>query len=70
MEILETISWVALGFVPMLAVLEIYDRLRRGRKKVLKVVGKIPTLIIALQKAKYFFPFRHSFFFQYLRFGS
>jgi hypothetical protein len=47
MEILETISWVALGFVPMLAVLEIYDRLRRGRKKVLKVVGKIPTLIIA-----------------------
>jgi hypothetical protein len=47
MEILESISWVALGFVPTLALLEIYDKLRRGRKKVLGVVGKVPTLITA-----------------------
>jgi hypothetical protein len=47
MEILESILWVALGFVPTLALLEIYDRLRKGRKKVVKVVGKIPTLITA-----------------------
>jgi hypothetical protein len=44
MEILESISWVALGFVPTLALQEIYDRLRKGRKK---VVGKVPTLIKA-----------------------
>jgi hypothetical protein len=48
MEILESSLWVASGFIPTLALLEIYDRLRRGRKKsVLKVVGKFPTLITA-----------------------
>jgi len=31
-----------LGFVPTLALLETYDRLRKGRKK---VVGKVPTLV-------------------------
>jgi hypothetical protein len=48
MEILESSLWMASGFIPTLALLEIYDRLRRGRKKsVLKVVGKFPTLITA-----------------------
>jgi hypothetical protein len=45
MEILESIAWVGLGFIPTLALLGIYDRLRRGRKKsVLKVVGKVPSI--------------------------
>jgi hypothetical protein len=48
MEILESISWIGLGFVPTLGLLEIYDRLRRGRlKSMLRVVGKVPTLIRA-----------------------
>jgi hypothetical protein len=48
MEIRESISWIGFGFVPTLAVLEIYDRLRRGRKKsVLKVKGGVATLITA-----------------------
>jgi hypothetical protein len=48
MEILESSLWVALGFVPTLALLEIYDRLRKeGKKSVVKVVGKFPTLITA-----------------------
>ena len=48
MEILESISWIGFGFVPTLAVLEIYDRLRIGRKKsVLKVKGGVATLITA-----------------------
>jgi len=43
MEILESISWLGLGFIPTLSLLETYDRLRRGRKKtVLRVVGKVP----------------------------
>jgi len=46
--ILESSLWVASGFIPTLALLEIYDRLRKGRKKsVVKVVGKFPTLITA-----------------------
>jgi hypothetical protein len=48
MEILESSLWVASGFIPTLVLLEIYDRLRKVRKKsVLKVVGKFPTLITA-----------------------
>jgi hypothetical protein len=43
MEILESISWVSLGFVPTLALFEISDRLRRGRKK--EVVAGTPTLV-------------------------
>jgi hypothetical protein len=40
MEALESISLIGLGFVPTLALLEIYERLRRGRKKsVVKVTG-------------------------------
>jgi hypothetical protein len=31
MEILESISWVALGFVPTLALLEIHDRILKRR---------------------------------------
>ena len=45
MEILEAIAWIALGFVPMLALLEMYDRLRGKKKTILRVVGKVPTLI-------------------------
>jgi hypothetical protein len=46
MEILESIWWIGLGFAPTLVLLEIYDRLRRGRKKsVQKVVGKVPPII-------------------------
>jgi hypothetical protein len=45
MEILESISWIGLGFLPTLALLEIYDRLTKGRKKsVLSVLGKGSTL--------------------------
>jgi hypothetical protein len=33
MEIFESTLWVALGFLPTLALLETYDRLRKGRKK-------------------------------------
>jgi hypothetical protein len=44
MEILESISWVALGFLPTLALLEIYDRLRRGRRKEI-LIAKVPTII-------------------------
>jgi hypothetical protein len=47
MEILESTLWIALGFVPTLALLEIYDRLRRGRKKDLPAVTvKVPALIM------------------------
>jgi hypothetical protein len=46
MEILESISWVSLGFVPTLALFEISDRLRRGRKKeVVAGTPKVPTLV-------------------------
>ncbi len=45
MEIHQSIAWIALGFVPTLAILEMYDRLRGKRKTILRVVGKVPTLI-------------------------
>ena len=45
MEILQSIAWIALGFVLTLAMLEMYDRLRGKRKTILRVVGKVPTLI-------------------------
>jgi len=45
MEILDSISWVAVGFVPMLLLLETFDRLRIGRKKSVLKPGKVPTLI-------------------------
>jgi hypothetical protein len=48
MEIVETTLWIALGFVPTLALLEIYDRLRKGRMKDLPAVtAKVPALIKA-----------------------
>jgi hypothetical protein len=45
MEILESVSWIALGFVPTLLLLETYDRLRTGRKKSVLKVGKVPQLV-------------------------
>lgn len=53
MEILESISWVAIGFVPTLALLEIYEKIRKGRRKEIVsglvtngvLVKKVPTLI-------------------------
>jgi hypothetical protein len=53
MKIIESISWVAIGFVPTLALLEIYDKLRKGRSKEIVsglvtnggMVKKVPTLI-------------------------
>jgi hypothetical protein len=45
MEILESIAWIALGFVPTLALLGMYDRLRGKKKTILRVAGKVPTLI-------------------------
>jgi len=47
MEILELIAWITLGFVPTLALLEMYDRLRGKKKTILRVVGKVPTIITA-----------------------
>jgi hypothetical protein len=49
MEIIESISWVAIGFVPTLALLE----LRKGRRKEIvsglvtngRTAKKVPTLI-------------------------
>jgi len=40
MAIFESISWIGLGFVPTLALLEMYDRLRGRKKTILKMVGK------------------------------
>jgi hypothetical protein len=46
MEIVESTLWIFLGFVPTLALLEIYDRLRKGRKKdIPAVTAKVPALI-------------------------
>jgi hypothetical protein len=45
MEILESISWVAVGFVPTLLSLETYDRLRIGRKKSVLKPGKLLRLV-------------------------
>ena len=43
MVILESIALIALGFVPTLALLEMYDTLRGKKKTILRVVGKVPT---------------------------
>ena len=45
MEIIESILWIALGFVPTLLLLETYDRLRTGRRKSALKVGKVPTIL-------------------------
>lgn len=45
MEIFESVSWIALGFVPTLVLLETYDRLRTGRKKSVLKVGKVPSFV-------------------------
>jgi hypothetical protein len=46
MEIFESVLWVALGFLPTLALLETYDRLRKGRKKEIPAVtATVPGLI-------------------------
>jgi len=46
MEVVESTLWITLGFVPTLALLEIYDRLRKGRKKDLPAMtAKVPALI-------------------------
>jgi len=47
MEIIESVSWVALGFAPTLLILEIFDRLTRRRRKSTLRAGKVPTLITA-----------------------
>jgi len=42
MEIVESIAWVAVGFVPTLLLLETYDRLRRRVKKpIVKVTSPV-----------------------------
>jgi hypothetical protein len=47
MEILESTLWVALGFVPTLASLEIYDRLRkRTKKEISAVIVKAPVPVL------------------------
>jgi hypothetical protein len=45
MELLESISWVAVGFVPTLLLLETYARIRTGRKKSVLKPEKVPRLI-------------------------
>jgi len=45
MEIFEAISWLVLGFVPTLFLLETYDRLWKGRKKSVIELEKIPAQI-------------------------
>jgi hypothetical protein len=47
MEMIESVSWVALGFAPTLLILETYDRLTKGIRKSILRVGKVPTLITA-----------------------
>jgi len=44
MEIIESVSWVALGFVPTLLLLETFYRVRIGRKKSVPKIGKVPPL--------------------------
>jgi hypothetical protein len=44
MEIIESISWVALGFIPTLLLLETFYRLRIGRKKPALEVEEVPPL--------------------------
>ena len=45
MEIFESVSWIALGFIPTLLLLETYDRLRTGRKKSVLKVGEVPQVV-------------------------
>jgi hypothetical protein len=45
MEIIESISWVALGFIPTLLLFETFYRLRIGRKKPALKIEKVPPLI-------------------------
>jgi len=46
MEIFESALLVALVFLPILALLETYDRLRKGKKKEIPAVtAKVPGLI-------------------------
>ncbi|WP_255457512.1 hypothetical protein [Nitrososphaera sp. AFS] len=42
MEIIESVSWVALGFIPTLLLLETCYRVRIGRKK--SLLKKVPPL--------------------------
>jgi hypothetical protein len=44
MEIIESVSWIALGFIPTLLLLETFNRVRIGRKKSALKVGKVPPL--------------------------
>jgi len=47
MEILESVLWIALGFVPTLALLEIYDRVRkRTKKEIAAVMVKAPVPVL------------------------
>jgi len=45
MEMVESIAWVVLGFVPTLCLLEIYDRLSKGRKKSVPELEKVSAQI-------------------------
>jgi hypothetical protein len=47
MEIIESVSWIALGFAPTLLILETYDRLTRRIRKPILRAGKVPTLMTA-----------------------
>jgi hypothetical protein len=44
MEITESVSWVVLGFIPTLLLLETFYRLRIGRKKSVLKAGRMPPL--------------------------
>lgn len=46
MEIIESVSWIALGFLPTLLLLETYDRLRTGRKKSELKAEKVPSVVM------------------------
>jgi len=44
MEISESVSWVALGFIPTLLLLETFYRFRIGRKNSVLKAGKVPPM--------------------------
>lgn len=44
MEIIESVSWIALGFIPTLLLLETYYRLGIGRKKSALRMERVPPL--------------------------
>jgi hypothetical protein len=44
MEIIESVSWVVLGFIPTLLLLETCYRLKIGRMKPALKVEKVPPL--------------------------